>query len=57
MFQPGLRYERIVEALGGFGEDIEDPLQLRPALARAAASGTAACVNVRVDPHTPYPAA
>jgi 2-hydroxyacyl-CoA lyase 1 len=55
MFQPGIRYDRLVEALGGYGEHVEDPLVLRGALERAAASGVAACVNVRVDPDAPYP--
>ena len=55
MFQPGIRYDRIAEALGGHGEYVEDPRELRSALERAAASGVAACVNVRVDPDAPYP--
>jgi 2-hydroxyacyl-CoA lyase 1 len=55
MFQPGIRYDRLVEALGGYGEHVEDPRALRGALERAASSGVAACVNVRVDPDAPYP--
>jgi acetolactate synthase-1/2/3 large subunit len=40
------RYDRVVEALGGHGEQVERPEQLRPALERAAASGKPALVNV-----------
>jgi len=44
------RYDRIVEALGGYGEHVEQPGDIRPALERARASGLPACVNVLVDP-------
>jgi acetolactate synthase-1/2/3 large subunit len=40
------RYEQVVEALGGYGELVERPSELRPALERALASGKPACVNV-----------
>jgi acetolactate synthase-1/2/3 large subunit len=40
------RYEKVVEALGGHGEYVERPEELRPALERAAASGKPALVNV-----------
>jgi len=39
-------YERIAEALGGHGECVEQPSELRPALRRALDSGKPACVNV-----------
>ena len=39
-------YERIAEALGGYGACVEDPAELRPALRRALDSGKPACVNV-----------
>src|SRR4029434_381262 len=42
------RYDKVVEALGGHGELVERPEQLRPALERAAASGQAACVKAQV---------
>ncbi len=42
------RYDRVVEALGGHGEYVEDPAQMRPALERAFASGKAALVNVKI---------
>ena len=40
------RYDRVVEALGGHGEYVEEPGEIRPALERAAASGKPALVNV-----------
>jgi acetolactate synthase-1/2/3 large subunit len=42
-------YERMVEGLGGYGERVTDPKQIRPALQRAFDSGVAACINVMVD--------
>ena len=55
MFQPGIHYETIMRAFSGHGEFVTSPKQLRPALARAAASDKPACINVRVDPDAPYP--
>jgi acetolactate synthase-1/2/3 large subunit len=40
------RYDKVVEALGGHGEFVERPEDLRPALERAADSGRPALVNV-----------
>jgi len=42
------RYDKVVTALGGHGEFVEDPDDLTPALKRAIASGLPACVNVRI---------
>jgi acetolactate synthase-1/2/3 large subunit len=42
-------YERMVEGLGGYGERVTQPSQIRPALERAFASGVPACLNVLVD--------
>jgi acetolactate synthase-1/2/3 large subunit len=47
---PFSRYDRLVEAMGGEGETIEDPRRLRPALERDLASGRVACLNVILDP-------
>lgn len=47
------RYDKVVEALGGHGELVTEPSQIRAALERAAASGTVACVNVMLDPEAP----
>ena len=44
------RYDRVVEALGGQGEHVDDPADLAPALDRAFASGTVYCVDVAIDP-------
>ena len=53
--QPGLRYDEVVRALGGHGELVEQPDDLRPALERAFASGQPALVNVLTDPTVVYP--
>ena len=53
--QPGCRYDRVVEALGGHGELVERPEELRPALERAFAAGRPALVNVLTDPTVAYP--
>jgi acetolactate synthase-1/2/3 large subunit len=44
------RYDRVVEALGGQGEHVDDPKDLVPAFERAFASGTVYCVDVAIDP-------
>lgn len=51
---PGIRYDKMVEALGGYGELVQSPEDIRPALERAFASGLPACVNVLIDPNKPY---
>ena len=53
--QPGLRYDTVVETLGGHAELVERPDELRPALERAFASGKPALVNVMTDPSVAYP--
>ena len=53
--QPGCRYDEVVKALGGHGELVERPDELRPALERAFASGKPALVNVLTDPSVGYP--
>ncbi len=53
--RPGTRYDQVVEALGGHGELVEQPDQLKPALARAFESGKPALVNVLTDPNVIYP--
>ncbi len=42
------RYDRVVEALGGHGEHVTEPDQIRPALQRAFHSGKPALVNVEM---------
>jgi acetolactate synthase I/II/III large subunit len=53
--QPECRYDRVVEALGGHGELVTRPEDLKPALERAFASGRPALVNVLTDPSVSYP--
>jgi acetolactate synthase I/II/III large subunit len=53
--QPGLRYDEVVRTLGGHGELVERPDELRPALERAFSSGKPALVNVLTDPTVVYP--
>jgi acetolactate synthase-1/2/3 large subunit len=52
---PRTRYDKVVEALGGYGELVDRPDQIRPALDRAFASGLPACINVICDPKAEYP--
>jgi acetolactate synthase-1/2/3 large subunit len=53
--RPGTRYDQVVEALGGHGELVERPADLKPALARAFEAGRPALVNVLTDPTVVYP--
>jgi acetolactate synthase-1/2/3 large subunit len=53
--RPGTRYDEVVSALGGHGELVERPADLRPALERAFAAGRPALVNVLTDPSVAYP--
>jgi acetolactate synthase-1/2/3 large subunit len=53
--QPECRYDQVVEALGGHGELVRTPDELKPALERAFASGKPALVNVLTDPDVVYP--
>jgi acetolactate synthase-1/2/3 large subunit len=52
---PETRYDEVVAGLGGHGELVRSPDQLRPALERAFASGKPALVNVLTDPEVVYP--
>jgi acetolactate synthase-1/2/3 large subunit len=53
--RPGTRYDEVVRALGGHGELVSAPGELRPALERAFASGLPSVVNVLTDPSIAYP--
>lgn len=44
------RYDKVVEGLGGHGEFVEHPEQIKAAIERAFNSGKPACVNVIMDP-------
>jgi acetolactate synthase-1/2/3 large subunit len=45
------RYDKLVEALGGYGEFVEKPDGIRPAIERAMKAGKPALVNVCTDPN------
>ena len=45
-----MRYDLLAEAVGGYGETVEAHEDVRPALERAANSGTVSVVNVLTDP-------
>jgi acetolactate synthase-1/2/3 large subunit len=47
---PEAPYHKMVEGLGGYGELVTKPDDIRPALQRAFDSGVPACINVAVDP-------
>lgn len=53
--RPGTRYDELARTLGGHGELVSAPAELRPALERAFASGLPAVVNVLTDPSVAYP--
>jgi acetolactate synthase-1/2/3 large subunit len=44
-------YDKMVEGLGGYGERVEDPNEIGPALQRAYDSGKPACLNVMIARH------
>jgi acetolactate synthase I/II/III large subunit len=45
-----MRYDLLAAAVGGHGETVHEPAQVRPALERAAESGKVAVVDVHTDP-------
>jgi acetolactate synthase-1/2/3 large subunit len=53
ILQDNARYDKVVEALGGHGEFVTEPDQIKPAIERAFASGKPACVNVILDQMPP----
>ncbi|GFG48825.1 acetolactate synthase [Mycolicibacterium agri] len=53
--RPETRYDKVVAALGGHGELVSTPAELRPALQRAFESGLPAVVNTLTDPAVAYP--
>jgi acetolactate synthase-1/2/3 large subunit len=52
---PGIRYDKVIEALGGHGELVDAPADLGPALDRAFATPGVSLVNVLTDPADAYP--
>src|ERR1700739_3806926 len=53
--RPGTRYDEVVRALGGHGELVDTPVELRPALERAFASGLPSGGKWLTDPSIAYP--
>ncbi len=53
--RPETPYHELVQALGGHGELVRAPGELRPALERAFTAGRPALVNVLTDPSVIYP--
>jgi acetolactate synthase-1/2/3 large subunit len=43
-------YDKFAQILGGYGEEVREPSQIRPALERARESGKPALINVWIDP-------
>jgi acetolactate synthase-1/2/3 large subunit len=43
-------FEKFAQMLGGYGEAVRDPNDIRPALERARSSGKPSLINVWVDP-------
>jgi acetolactate synthase-1/2/3 large subunit len=48
-------YHKLCEALGGYGEEVKEPKEIRPALERAFASKKTAVINVAIDPEVISP--
>ena len=44
-----VHYEKVVEALGGYGEMVQKDEEILPAINRAIDSGKPACINVLTD--------
>jgi len=53
--QPELRYDQVVQALGGAGETVAKAADLGAALRRAFEAGVPYLVNVLTDPADAYP--
>jgi acetolactate synthase-1/2/3 large subunit len=45
-----VKYDEFAKMLGGYGEEVREPSQIRPALERARESGKPALINVWIDP-------
>lgn len=43
------RYDKMIGALGGYGEFVQQPTDLTPAVERALASGLPACINIGIE--------
>jgi acetolactate synthase-1/2/3 large subunit len=52
-----VRYDKVVEALGGFGALVTDFTTLEESILRAKKSGRTACINIVVDKNADSPGA
>ncbi len=50
-----VRYDLMAQGLGGYGEFVERPEEIRPAVERSLTYGKVSCINVMVDPTLPHP--
>ncbi|GAA2358588.1 thiamine pyrophosphate-binding protein [Nonomuraea africana] len=50
-----VRYDEFAKLLGGHGEEVRDPADIRPAMERARESGKPSLINVWVDPEVYAP--
>ena len=55
MFQPGIEYDRLMKMLSGEGQTISNPAEVGPAIHEAIKSELPTLLNVKVDPHVPFP--
>ena len=53
--QPGLRYDEVVQAMGGGGETVTDSRDIAKAIRRGFDAGVPYLVNVLTDPSVAYP--
>ena len=45
-----VRYDKFAESLGGYGETVTDPEEIKPAIQRALKENVPAVIDVRIDP-------
>ena len=50
-----LHFDQFAKMLGGHGEEVRDPKDIRPALERARESGLPSLINVWIDPEAYSP--
>ncbi len=50
-----VHFEKFAQILGGYGEEVRDPKDIRPALERARESGLPSLINVWIDPEAYSP--
>ena len=53
--QPELRYDKIMETFGGWGETVSDPEEIGPAMKQALASSRPTVVDVVIDHDQGFP--